>query len=179
MLGELNTFLDRHPDEVVVLFLQDYVDPIDVETAFTRDALIDLVYTLTPGTPLPTLREMIESGRRILVFSENVGGQPAPPWYHSAFAWTQETQYVFRSPTELNCDANRGTADAPFFSLNHWITTSQPAPRDGEVLNQRDFIVERARECADTRGRPVNFIAVNFYEVGELVGALEELNARE
>ncbi|MCA9824373.1 MAG: hypothetical protein KC482_03240 [Dehalococcoidia bacterium] len=178
-LGELSSFLDKNPHEVVGLVLQDYVDPFDVEAALTRAGLIDLVYTLSPGEPLPTLREMIELDRRIFVLAENVGSQPAPAWYHDVLNWVQETPYVFRTPGDLSCRPNRGDASAPFFLLNHWITSDLPAPRDGAVLNTREFIVARVHECEEVRARPVNFIAVNFYEVGDLVGAVDELNSEE
>jgi hypothetical protein len=125
------------------------------------------------------MRRLIELDRRIVVFAENVGDQPAPPWYHDAFAWMQETPFLFRSPDALRCQANRGEPDAPFFLLNHWLTQNLPAPRDGETLNGREYIVDRVLECAGERGQPVNFIAVNFYEVGDLLAAVEELNRLE
>jgi hypothetical protein len=175
-LRHLETFLVNNPDEVVMLFLQDYINPFDVEAAFTRARLIDYVYTIEPGGELPTLRELIELDQRVIVLSENVGEQDAPPWYHDGFALTQETPYLFRNASELSCEPNRGEEDAPFFLLNHWLTTPLPSPSDVRLLNQFDFLLERARQCEEERSQPPNFIAVNFYESGELFRVVETLN---
>ena len=36
--------------------------------------------------------------------------------------------------------------------------------------------MERARRCADDRGQMPNFIAVSFYGIGDVLGAVDELN---
>lgn len=175
-LTSLRKFLDANPNEVVIIFLQDYVSPFDVEAAFMRTRLIDYVYTIEEGQPLPTLREMIEVDRRLLVLSENVGDAPAPPWYHDGFKLTQETPYEFRSVEELSCRPNRGLPGSPLFQLNHWIARLTPLPSDAEVLNAYDFLLARARQCESERGRFMNLVAVNFYEVGDVFRVVDTLN---
>jgi hypothetical protein len=175
-LTSLRKFLDANPNEVVILFLQDYVSPFDVEAAFARTRVIDYVYTFEKGKPLPTLREMIEVDRRIVVLSENVGDNPAPPWYHDGFKLTQETPYEFRSVDELSCRPNRGLPESPLFQLNHWIARVTPLPSDAEVLNAYEFLLARARQCEAERGRFMNLIAVNFYEVGDVFRVVDTLN---
>ncbi|MBE0609441.1 MAG: hypothetical protein IH609_08680 [Dehalococcoidia bacterium] len=175
-LTSLRRFLDQNPNEVVILFLQDYVSPFDVEAAFTRTQIIDYVYTFENGKPLPTLREMIEVDRRIVVLSENVGDTPAPPWYHDGFKLTQETPYEFRSVADLSCRPNRGLPGSPLFQLNHWIARMTPLPSDAEVLNAYHFLLGRARQCELERGRVQNLIAVNFYEVGDVFRVVDTLN---
>jgi hypothetical protein len=177
--GELATFLREHPHEVVILFLQDYVDPYDVEAALQRRRLIDYVYTIVPGEPLPTLREMIEVDRRVLVLSENVGDTPAPPWYHDGFVLTQDTPYAFRSVEEFSCAAFRGDGSSPLFLLNHWISRFPPSPRDAETPNSFDVLYGRARQCEAERGRLPNMLAVNFYETGDLFDVVDALNGEQ
>jgi hypothetical protein len=36
--------------------------------------------------------------------------------------------------------------------------------------------VERARRCAAERGTLPNFIAVSFYSIGDVLGAVDQLN---
>ena len=36
--------------------------------------------------------------------------------------------------------------------------------------------MDRARRCAEQRGRLPNFIAVSFYGIGDVIGAVDELN---
>ena len=100
-----------------------------------------------------TLREMTDSGKRVVFLAENQAG--AAPWYHLAYkAITEETPYAFRKVPQLNdpdklpksCEPNRGPEGAPLFLMNHWITTDPvPLPSNaaqGERLRQ----AARARE---------------------------------
>jgi hypothetical protein len=40
----------------------------------------------------------------------------------------------------------------------------------------REELLSRAHECARKRGLPVNLIAVDHYDVGDLIPAVDELN---
>lgn len=175
-MSEIAGFLRDHPHEVVILFLQDYVDPFDIQDSFERTRLIDYVFTIDPSAPLPTLREMIEVDRRLVVLSENVGTRPAPTWYHDGFALVQDTPYAFRSVSDFVCDPFRGDATSPLFLLNHWISRFPPSPQNAESSNSYDVLYERARRCQEERGRLPNLIAMNFYETGDLFPVVEALN---
>ncbi len=176
VMSQLTSFLNENPHEVVLMVLQDYVEPAAVVASFERTRLIDYVYTLAPGAPMPTLREMIESGRRVVVFSENLDDPAAPAWYHSAFELIQDTPYSFRSATEFSCDPFRGEEESPFFLLNHWISRSSPTPRDAQEANAFDLLHGRATQCQQERGRLPNLIAVNFYETGDIFQVVDALN---
>jgi hypothetical protein len=43
-------------------------------------------------------------------------------------------------------------------------------------VNAEDVIVDRARSCERERGRMVNYVAVDFSELGDLMGAVDTLN---
>lgn len=85
-LTDLRTFLKRQPNEVVILFFEDYASPQDTEAAFVGARLLSSVYVHDPGKPWPTLRELIETDHRVVVLSEKIGDQEKPAWYHDGFA---------------------------------------------------------------------------------------------
>ncbi len=178
VMTQLSGFLRDHPHEVVILFLQDYIDPMDVQAAFERTRLIDYVYTFVAGAPMPTLREMIEVDRRVVVLSENVGSSAAPAWYHDGFSLVQDTPYAFRSVSEFSCAPFRGEDGSPMFLMNHWISRFPPSPRDAESPNAYETLHGRARQCKSERGQIPNIIAVNFYETGDLFQVVADLNSR-
>jgi hypothetical protein len=175
VLADVRGFLETHPDDVVMMIVQDATTPADTAAAFEAAGLSDRAYTLDPEAPLPTLGEMIRSGRNLLVFAE-LGGPGAPDWYHSAYDWFQETPFRFAGVDAFNCDPNRGPDDAPMFLLNHWITTSPPDPNVAARANAADVLETRARRCADERGQIPNVLAVDFSERGDVVGVAERLN---
>ena len=60
--------------------------------------------------------------------------------------------------------------------LNHWADLFPPRRAANESFQTRKELLGRAHECARKRGLPVNLIAVDHYDVGDLVPAVAELN---
>ncbi|MGH9277103.1 MAG: hypothetical protein ACRD12_03195 [Acidimicrobiales bacterium] len=177
VLGDIKSFLDTHPEEVVMTIIQDATTPVDTADAIRRAGLEERAYTLQPNQPMPTLRTLIESRKTLVVFAE-VGGDGAPPWYHRAYAeWFQETPYQFETPAEMSCGPNRGPADAPLFLINHWLHASPPDPARANSVNRRDPLTSRLRRCLQERGLIPNVVAVDFAEQGDLIGTVKKINA--
>jgi hypothetical protein len=175
MLEGVRDFLVETPGEVLVFVIEDYVTPADVLAAFRESELERFVYRGAVTAPFPTLREMIDSDQRLVVFGEN--DTSGVPWYHPAFETIQETPYSFHAPSEFNCRPNRGGATAPLFQVNHWIeTTPTPRPSNAAIVNARDFLLARARQCQEERGRLPNILAVDFALTGDVVDVAAELN---
>ena len=43
-------------------------------------------------------------------------------------------------------------------------------------INALDVLVDRARQCERERGLLPNYLAVNFYDIGDVVAAADVLN---
>jgi hypothetical protein len=175
VLRDIRDFLVENPGEVLLLVIEDYVPPADVASAFAESGLLELVYKGKAGPPWPTLRQMIQANERVLVTAENETGDVA--WYHKAYDSTQETPYHFETPEEFSCKANRGGDGKSLFLMNHWIdTTPAPRPSNAAVVNQRDYLLARVRQCEAERGKRPTILAVDFALTGDVVGAAAELN---
>jgi hypothetical protein len=179
-LREVRTWLDAHPREVVTLFVQDEVRPDDTARLIEEAGLLPSVYTPLADGRWPTLGAMIESGKRLVVLMENRDGGTTYPWLQPGFETSQDTPFLFRSPDELtaptSCAANRGPADASLFLLNHWVTDKTAEVTNAERVNARDVLLTRARACERERGHLPNFVAVDFYDRGDLFDVVDELN---
>jgi hypothetical protein len=176
-LTEIKVFLDTHPNEVVLLVLEDLITPADTEAAFAESELLEQVYTYEDGQPWPTLRELIRRDQRVLVMAEAEG--PPPDWYLNAYTYTEETPYHFATLEdfdETSCQPNRGDTDKPFFLFNHWITRASPSRVDASILNEYDTLLSRVRQCEEERGQMPNIIGVNFYLNGDVFEVVDELN---
>lgn len=177
-LEDTRAWLDEHPREVVTMFVQDIVTPEDTAEVFTEAGLLPYVYTPTSRSPdrWPTLGEMIDSGHRLVVLMEEHGGGSAYPWLLQGFDRVQDTPYLFASAADFTCTANRGPADASIFLVNHWIDAkTRPAAHALEV-NARDVLLPRLQECEAERGRLPNYVAVDYYNRGDLLDVVDELN---
>jgi hypothetical protein len=175
-LGEIHEFLVEHPDEVLLIDIEDYVQPQEIAAAFERSGMAEFVYKGPVAPRLPTLGEMITKGERVLVVLES--GRPGVEWLRPAYqGMVRETPYSFHKQDEFSCRANRGGNEAPLFLMNHWIeTTPMPKPSNAAIVNSYEFLLARARQCAAERGHLPNIIAVDFYRTGDLVRVVETLN---
>jgi len=174
-LRTVREFLDANPHEVVILVVEDYVDPGELAAAFTESSLVDLVYRGAPRPPWPTLEQMAASNQRVVTFLES--GHGGVDWLFPAFASIQETPYRFRQVSQLSCGANRGGTTGSLFQINHWIETPPaPRPTNAALVNAYDFLLRRAEECAHDRSHLPNIIAVDFYRTGALLQVVRHLN---
>jgi hypothetical protein len=179
-LRSIRDWLDRNPNEVLSIMVEDAAPTADIKRGFEQAGLAADAndFQWAPGRTFPTLGEMVQSGKRLWIAAEQNG--EAGTWYHRGYDVTQETPFSFptvaalESPT--SCRPNRGPADAPLFLVNHWVETYPPNPKNADVVNQRSFIVERARRCQRERERWPQLVAVDFVERGDVVGAAAQLN---
>ena len=178
-LTDIRKFLDENPDELVIVFVQDAVSPEETAEAFDRAGLTRYAHTHRRDEPWPQMRELIAADERLIVMAEERGGE-GPSWYHDGFELTQETPYVFQSLEELepprSCRPNRGSPNSPLFLINHWIERVNPSPGLAEQVNERRRILRRARRCARRRALVPNIVAVDFYDEGGVLEAVDALN---
>jgi hypothetical protein len=174
-LSTLAEFLAQHPDDVVILVVEDYVSPLDLAAEFDKAGLGGLVYRGAPRAPWPTLRALADSSQRIVTMIES--GRGGVGWLMPAFQVMQETPYKFRSPAEMSCAPNRGGTGGSLFQINNWIdTTPQPKPSNAAIVNAHDALLARARRCEAERGLKPTILAVDFYRTGDVVAVSRELN---
>ena len=174
-LAQLKDFLVENPSDVVMLIIEDYVPPEAIAAAFDRQELTSYLYSGPARGPFPTLRELIGTNQRLIIFGEHQTG--GLPWYLPAFEAMQETPYTFHVPEDFSCKPNRGDPTNPLLLINHWIeTTPAPRPSNAKLVNAESVLVQRARDCERERKRRPNIIAVDFAATGDVVRAAAILN---
>jgi hypothetical protein len=174
-LTDVREFLDANPGEVVILFLEPYVSPEDIAKAFDDAELTDRTAVLDRSEPLPTLGELVRRDDRLIVFTER-DADGSIPWYLDGFSYIQDTPLGATEVDQLSCDLNRGSASSPLLMLNHWADVFPPRREANADFLARKEILGRAHECAHKRGLPVNLIAVDHYDLGDLIESVEQLN---
>jgi hypothetical protein len=174
-LADLREFLDDNPSEIVIVFLEPYVPPAEIAKAFAEAGLDDRTVVLDRSVPLPTLGELVRRDERLVVFTER-DADGSVPWYMDGFEYIQDTPLGVTEVDQLSCKLNRGSASSPLLMLNHWADVFPPRRGANVEFQTRRELIARARECARKRGLPVNLIAVDHYDVGELIPAVGRLN---
>jgi len=175
----LHEYLRVNRNEVVILVLEDHVTPQDAVAVLEASHLADRAYTWVPGTPPPTLRQMIKKKKNVLIMAENHGG--VRPWYQAGYGrLLQDTPYRFDSLAALespdSCMLWRGKASAPLLLVNHWLDTGLPSLKDAAQANAEAVLDDRVKECRARRDHQPTILAVDFYARGDLIKEVDRLN---
>lgn len=173
-LTDIRAFLDQHPREVVTIIFEAYVSAAQTEGAFVESGLLDYVHVQPLDQPWPTLHEMIASGKRLVVFSDNDRG--ARPWYHYVWDYAFETNFSYEKPQDLSCATNRGDPSHSLFILNHFLTRGVGHINLARLINYNPLFADRALQCQEQDERLPNFVTVDFYNVGDLFQVVSTLN---
>ncbi len=175
VMRQMREFLDEHPRVVLVMVMEDYVAPERIRMVLDNSGLGSMLLGVEPGETLPTLGEMIASGKRVLVSLENGDSGPTLPNAFSGLV--EETPFNFLRASELrapsSCDPNRGVDGSPIVQFNHWVT---PARRRGADGVNGPLLKTRAARCTEGRHRALTLVAVDFAEHGDLLGVVRDLN---
>jgi len=180
-LTTMRTFLQAHPSTVLMMILENYVTDEDLQRSFAATGTEHYAATLNRGAPLPTLQQLIDDGKRLIVFTEEPP-TGAVPWLNDAFTWIQDTPLGNSTAAQLGsvekCRRYRGTADSPFLMLNNWVERFPPSPTANRPALTEDFLKSRIARCEKVRDLPVSLVAVDFYDQGDLIGVAHDLNAQ-
>ena len=175
-MQRLNAWLEEHPRNVVVLFLQDTVTPADTDKVLRETGLADRAYVHVDGQPWPTLGQMIDQGKQVFVLMENQGGGAEFPYLHQGFDVVQDTEYTFNEASDFTCTLKRGQPDSPMFNVNHWLASFAHLVSNAEKVNTYEALMDRVKECDQVRDRAPSMISVNWYDKGDLFQVVNELN---
>jgi hypothetical protein len=176
-LKEIGAWMDRNPTEIVTMIIQDGVPATEITGAVAAAGLAGKVST-PPDDPAggwPTLREMVSSGRRLVMFTES---QDLPgSFLRSFYRYASDTPFDVTRPEDLTtCEVKRGAADARLLLVNTWLTDTAPSRRAALTSNAPAAVVARAHRCERDRGRLPTFVAVDFANIGNVVHAVDTLN---
>lgn len=173
-LAEIVGFLKRDPEAVVTLILESYGDPSAIERTFEEAGATPFVHAQPPGKPWPTLGAMVRSNRRLVVFTDRKG--TGPPWLHPVWEYCWDTNWSAKAPADLSNRPDRGRPTNGLVILNNFLTRPVALPSLAEQVNQNPFLIDRVQAFRAEHGRYPNFIAVDFYDIGDLLAVCRRIN---
>jgi hypothetical protein len=173
-LRDLRRFLDAHPGDLVVLFLEPSVPAWATEREFRNAGLIPRIATLHRDRPMPTLGGLLRAGKQLVVLGEH--DTQGVSWYLDGFSFIQDTPLGKTSGT--SCARFRGLPSSPIFMINGWADRFPPLPSADARVETGARLRERVRRCTRARGVRPSFIAVDHYDLGAIVGVAREVNRR-
>jgi hypothetical protein len=178
-LDEIKNFLDANSNEIVTLILECYVSADDIESELISTGLMPYVYTHLNGTAWPTLQEMINLNKRLVVFSDVADASPSQAWYHYVWDFAVETHYSVNNVNDFTDAYNRGDSLNDLYIFNHFVTngvTGTGMDAESAIANEYNFLLNRIELNNLLKGKFPNFITVDFFELGNALDVVNTLN---
>lgn len=174
-LCTITKFLDANPGEVFSIIFENDVTDADTDAVVRASGLADYAFVHAKGAPWPTLRELVDTNKRVVLFEENEGG--TPPYLHRAYAdemW--DTPYSFMTKADFTCALGRGQKASALFLVNHWLSRPFADIAFAREVNPASVLGDRVTKCTAEAGRPPTFVSVDFYDVGDLFSVVRAAN---
>jgi len=174
-LKEIKAFIDNHPNEVLVMTFQSSLDADRTLDSFHQSHLYEHLYEHPLGTPWPTLQELIDQQRQIVIFSNTGGGEN--PKYHEQWVHWVDNPYSAQGIDDFSCALERGNPEtATLYNVNHFLTSPISLPSLAEEGNLNPILADHVFGCWEETDRFPNQVLVDFYSIGDLFAVVEELN---
>ncbi|MBT7311436.1 T9SS type A sorting domain-containing protein [bacterium] len=177
LVNDIRPFLDSHPYEIVTLILECYVDDPSVMSVFDSAGLSSRAYAHTAGQPWPTVREIIESGKQLVVLSDNTDGNG---WYMKMWEHAVDTHYSNYGVYDFNNDFYRGDSENPLYIVNHFITdeTLGIGVEDAAgYVNGNPFFLDRMLTAWRVMEKKPTYPTVDFFDIGNVRAGCDILNS--
>jgi hypothetical protein len=121
-----------------------------------------------------------DSGGEGAVTATQADGSVAVSWLLPYSTFVAETASSFRSTVDMSCSPVLGAATSPLFVLNHYLVGGTA---DGgiasealaTIANADQFVHDRLTTCTSELGRAPTFVVVDFYDIGNIEGDVEQL----
>ena len=179
-MRQLGSLMNNSSGDVVTLLIENYVPGEHVEYLFNKTGMIERAYVHEVGEEWPLLGEMILQGKDLVVFWD-YSDDLRYPWLHHAWTHSWDTPYGEDEESQMSCRVGRGSGNEEAWHMNNWLSSiygfADPI-RAGSV-NDYDTLLERAIECWEKIEDRPTFIAVDFWEDGEIVNVTKTLNQME
>lgn len=179
IFSEIKTFLDSNHNEIVTIIFESYVSANAIDTEMQSSGLINYAFTKQTGMPWPTLQEMIDSNKRLVIFSDVNDAGLNQSWYHFVWDFAVETHYSVHDTISFTNDFNRGDSLNDLFIFNHFITDVPlgfGSPTDAAIINSFPFLSNRLINNFSEKQKFPNFITLDFYDSGDGASVVNWLN---
>ena len=178
IFNDVKIFLDNNPNEIVTIILECYVAANAIEDEINQSGLSNYLYS--HNLTWPTLQNMIDNNNRLVIFSDMDDSSNSQSWYHYIWDHAVETHFSVDNINDFTCDFNRGNSTNDLFILNHFVTDATLGYglyTESHNVNSNPFLITRAMNCHTQTTKIPNFVTIDFYELGDGLNAVNQLNA--
>lgn len=200
-LGEVKTWMDKNPNDVVTILLvnSDNATPAELGASFQASGIDQLAYkppsTSTIPQTWPTLQSLISNGTRLMTFVASLP-TPSPQFSYlmDEFTFIFENDFNNNSPTDYSCNPKRPSSvttpqqaanSRRMYLQNHFLYSTQlfgiQSPNNTYVTTTNAAVGLGSlgialSACTAVYGKPANFVLVDFFNTGPAIDSVDKAN---
>lgn len=173
ILSDLKDWLEKNPKEIITLNLDTFTHGDKVAQSF-QESGIDKHIFVKSCEKWPTLQEILEENKRLIVFMDTKISEQLKEKYQWArgihYLWDHavENKFRFKKKSDLykdDCTPNRGRFENDIFLMNHFTTgLVSGRSKDAKTLNKSEQIIEHMLRCQEKFNKKPTWIMVDFYD---------------
>lgn len=197
-LGEVKSFMDDNPNEVVTILLvnSDGASASDLAAQYEAAGVDSYSYvpsSASASTTWPTLQSLISSNTRLINFVASLDDNAAAPYLLDEFTYVFENAYENSQFSDFSCTPNRpsglssGSTGGRMALMNHFLYSNQAfgiqSPDVGNITttnapgNSTGMLGMHLGQCTrEYGGTQPTFVLVDFFNVGPAVDSVDALN---
>jgi hypothetical protein len=204
-LGEIKTWMDSNPSEVVSILLvnSDKAKPGDLDTEFTKSGITKYKYTppsvTSPQITWPTLQELITANTRLMTYVASLDTaqiDSTNSYLMNEFTFIFENAFDNADPGNFTCTVDRPSglrgqtveaiSSGRMPLQNHFLYDTQlfgiEAPDEANITSTNapadkpGNMGDAAKACEKEWGKAPVFILVDFFDQGPALATVDELN---
>ncbi len=163
-LTAIHKSLSEDPLKIITLFLDFYVAS-DLESAFDKANLLSYLQEYDTQQGWPSLKKMIESNKRLVVF-EVQSHMKAPSWLHhiSDFVDHSELEWGGVNPAQAESFDKRLKRNLSLFTGYKMLGASAGTTNEISTLaRQTPYLIESFKRAWIREGKVPNFVLINNY----------------
>ncbi len=178
VLKEIKDFLLTNKKEIVTIIFQNDGSNVQLEKAIDSISLNAMTFIHNNGDAWPTLQTMVDNNQRLVLFVEN-NKTPRANYLMHAWSTTFDTKYTYKNVNEFDSDVNRGGGGSKeLYLVNHWLQSGIGLPDKtlAPQANKRSVISKRVQDCSAANSHFINYLGVDFYEIGDAKAVVDSIN---
>jgi len=196
-LGEVKSFMDDNPNEVVTILLVNSDDASASDLAAEYEAAGVDSYSYVPSSASasstwPTLQSLISSNTRLINFVASLDSNTAAPYLLDEFTYVFENAYENSQFSDFSCTPNRpsglssGSTGGRMALMNHFLYSNQAfgiqSPDIGNITttnapgNSTGMLGTQLGQCTKEYGTQPTFVLVDFFNVGPAIESVDSAN---
>lgn len=164
-LNLIKDFLYNHPDRVLTLFLDFNVNIRELTTPVRKSGIDSLLYVYDTQTGWPTLKEMIDTDKRLIIFGMQEH-RNSPKWLHYVWNHAVEPYYsILEAPVFIG-EFLKGDPKNSLLIFNDYNLPRKPNLPDDAYFNsvQNPYLIEHIKKVWANTGKTPNFVMLDRYE---------------